>query len=158
MARRRHRSQSNTWSVERELERALLERPRRLPSAPLRRELSDADVRSTDDARFYHPLGDARPLGSRVRSDRHLLVYGSAAVSGQKRGTRRIASPWAPSKEIRVFAEPGSAPAAIGVRRPRNVSICMRRKARREVMHAKGLNGGGNRKPRWNFRSFIRCK
>lgn len=35
--------------------------------------------------------------------------------------------------------------------------ICKERKARREVMFAKGVSGGSHRPPTYNFKSLVRC-
>lgn len=47
---------------------------------------------------------------------------------------------------------------ALGFKIPNQVMICVRRKTRKEVMHAKRHAGkGGHRKPRRNFWSRISC-
>lgn len=49
--------------------------------------------------------------------------------------------------------------ARIGFDRPQSMSICERRKRRREVMFARRKNGrGGQRKPRWSEYSYLSCK
>lgn len=45
----------------------------------------------------------------------------------------------------------------VGFRDPTSVMICIRRKIRREVMHALGAAGGRVRRPRRNFYSNVRC-
>lgn len=40
---------------------------------------------------------------------------------------------------------------------PSSVLVCVRRKQRRQVLFAKGKNGRGNRRPRWNATSHIWC-
>ena len=45
----------------------------------------------------------------------------------------------------------------LGFSVPQQVLVCVRRKQRRQVIFAKGKNGRGNRKPRWNATSHIWC-
>ena len=40
---------------------------------------------------------------------------------------------------------------------PSSVLVCVRRKQRRQVIFAKGKNGRGNKRPRWNATSHIWC-
>lgn len=41
---------------------------------------------------------------------------------------------------------------------PKRVPICVKRSSRKEVLFAKGKVGRGYKKPRWNERSYMRCK
>lgn len=41
---------------------------------------------------------------------------------------------------------------------PKNAVLCARRKIRKEVLHAKGRSGAGNRKPRYGQNSQVKCK
>lgn len=56
-----------------------------------------------------------------------------------------------------VFAK-SSTRAIWAFKEPRNVPVCVRRTTRRQVLFAKGKSGRGYRKPRWNQRSYMRCK
>lgn len=52
-------------------------------------------------------------------------------------------------------------PASVGFNNPRLVAICVRRKRRREVLHALGRTGRrkwkSRRVPRWSEWSYVRC-
>lgn len=48
-------------------------------------------------------------------------------------------------------------PTAIGFINPTRVAVCVRRKQRREIMHALGVAGGAVKAPRFNDASKIRC-
>lgn len=48
-------------------------------------------------------------------------------------------------------------PSAIGFLNPTSVAVCIRRKQRREIMHAKGYAGGSVKLPTFNEASFVRC-
>lgn len=105
-------------------------------------------VRSTlsevEDRRFYHPAGQFKP----VRSSRRFTVP-TIPVGDRPRARSRA----------RGFL---FAPAAIEVMKfkaPRSVAICVRRKSRKEVMHAMGFAGGKTSKNRRrNSNSNIWCK
>lgn len=59
------------------------------------------------------------------------------------------------SRRIAFYEAP---PAAIAYERPEEISVCSRRKTRREVMHARRHTGSsGQRKPRWTAESHISC-
>lgn len=79
-------------------------------------------VRNLEDRRFYHPLRRLRPVG---------------AVSPDAR--RLVASP--PSAGV-SFHSPS---ATVGFNRPKDVSICVRRKVRREALFGLGRTGRGVR-------------
>lgn len=48
-------------------------------------------------------------------------------------------------------------PAAIGFQNPSVTLVCVRRKRRKEVLHALGVAGGRVRPPEWNESSYIHC-
>lgn len=63
----------------------------------------------------------------------------------------------APRKAQRVHGRT-TVPHAVGFARPREVVICVRRKERREVIHALRKNGRGGKRARWSEWSHINCK
>lgn len=89
-----------------------------------------------EDRRLYHPERDFRPARSFFTGPR--LVVRNANI-WQKRNRFAV-------------------PSAVGFSVPRDVAICIRRKARREVIHAKRLTarGAGGSKRR-NWFSDIHC-
>ena len=98
-------------------------------------ELSDGLL----DGRYYNPSSVNSVLGKPI--SRRVLVtpQGHRSTSGQSvvpRGRRY---------EFLGFDVPSS------------VLVCVRRKQRRQVLFAKGKNGRGNRRPRWNATSHIWC-
>lgn len=89
-----------------------------------------------EDRRAHHPLRMHRPAASRLHSDRRI-------VEVVRRPTKRNRS--------HHYARPHYAV-------PEQVSICVRRKQRREIMHAlKHAGKGGMRKPRRTLLSRIKC-
>lgn len=86
-----------------------------------------------EDRRQYHPDDDWRsPRDVRGNSD-HVLV-----VTGHDR--KRVVSPF------------------VGFEVPQQVMVCVRRKQRREVLHALNKTGrGGQRRPRRGPYSDVRC-
>nr|QJB20432.1 MAG: hypothetical protein [Microvirus sp.] len=101
--------------------------PLGVPKKQLRPVLSSLSV--VEDRRTFHPLRWLRPAGviKSVRS--RSLIIPRAAQAARNR-----------------FAVPA------------DVAICVRRKQRREVLHALNKAGrGGQRKPRFNRFSSVRC-
>lgn len=85
-----------------------------------------------EDRRSFHPARTNRPVVSRVGRSRI--------------GVARSLLP--------------DVPAAVRFVNPRNVIVCVRRKMRKEVLHAlkkTGGRGGKNRRPRRNSLSNIHC-
>lgn len=130
---------------------------------PLRPSLLSRSVLDpVHDLRIYHPyrelLGplELRGVVQPVRSiddldarGARVFFSGSTRQSPSYRTDRfgNVRSPgYSPQKSIAVFQE------------PRRVPVCVRRKERREVLFAKGKSGRGYRKPRWNERSYMRCR
>lgn len=109
-----------------------------------------ADVRlptpaiSFRDLRTFHPEPDRKPTYVNRRDSARLVVP-------SKRET---------PKGRMVRYDP---PASVAFARPRDVAVCVRRKRRREVLHAlrhAGAGGGRKRKrrrARWNEHSYVRC-
>lgn len=83
-----------------------------------------------EDRRTFNPAGRFRPAAS---SRRHLVKTKPIKLTGFA------------SSPIHGFVA------------PRGVAICVRRKIRREVIFARGKQGRGNKKPRYNLFSKVRC-
>lgn len=90
----------------------------------------------SEDRRQWHPLKPWAPAAATVK----------AAARTVLRDTPRQAFFGGQTKAIRAFAVPPS------------VAICVRRKRRKEVIHALGVAGGKVRKPRRNAYSKISCR
>lgn len=111
-----------------------------------RNNVSDVDLGGLygelEDRRFWHPDGQEAPAASLVQP-RHRLVYrGFSSSSGR--------SPSASSFFWPSFS--------VGFKQPSRVLICIRRRARREVMHALGFAGKvGQRPPHRGPYSSVRC-
>lgn len=98
-------------------------------------ELSDGLL----DSRYYNPSAVDTVLGKPISRRVLVTLQGHRSTSGQSvvpRGRRY---------EFLGFDVPSS------------VLVCVRRKQRRQVLFAKGKNGRGNRRPRWNATSHIWC-
>ena len=89
-------------------------------------------VAALEDRRRFHPLGPYRPAQASVRSARRLVV-------SQPTHTRT------------------KLPSGIRFADPHKVSLCVKRKTRREVIMAKGRGGGAHRRPRRNQWSEVKC-
>lgn len=100
----------------------------------------------TFDNRLFHPDPITRPI-SEPRSSSRLVIPSSGAVSPQRSvqdrlGNRRI----------------GTLPHQVAFAQPKQVSVCVRRKTRREVLFAKQRTrkGSGARRTR-NEWSDVKC-
>lgn len=51
----------------------------------------------------------------------------------------------------------GSLPWSVGFLNPSDTLVCVRRKQRKEVLHAYGVAGGRVRPPKWRESSYIQC-
>lgn len=98
-----------------------------------------------EDRRTFHPEGPYRAPQARYRSDTQLVIKGGSNV--QKRSMGQV-------RQVRY-----STPSAyVGFRRPAHVAICIRRKARREVLFALGVGGSGAVRPgKRTYTSGFRC-
>lgn len=93
--------------------------------------LDTTPLQDIEDNRRWHPLGDQRPAEAYRRSDR--MFTDAAPLFSDRRPQRAFAHP------------PG-------------VAVCIRRKTRREVLHAlKRTGGGGSKKRRYRRDSFVKC-
>jgi len=100
------------------------------PIPMLRRQ----EVLDLGDRRFFHPERELAPAASRTRNDRRLVARSVVDYPGAS---------WRRPERFNVAGQ---------------VAICVRRKTRREVLFAKKRGGGGNRKPRWNEWSDVKCR
>lgn len=105
-----------------------------------------------EDRRTWHPEGSWRPARS-FNQSRHRLVVGTVGPQRNVNGSasRRLSTRFS-------FQSP---PAAVAFGRPDSVLVCVRRKMRREVMHAlqkTGRGRGRQKRPRRNWTSGISCR
>lgn len=89
-------------------------------------------ARSLEDRRQFHP--GTRPARSLKRSDAQLVIRDP--IGGVR--LNKLAF-------------------KVGFKVPSRVALCVRRKERREVLHARGAAGGKVRPPRRNEFSDVRC-
>lgn len=108
----------------------------RVRTMPLSAVSLSSPLLSMEDRRTFHPLRDLRPVASFVKS--------AARVVAKQRVN---------------FPQPSQTKALLAFADPRRVLVCVRRRIRREVLHAKRIAGsGGMRKPRRNALSSISCR
>lgn len=114
------------------------------------------------DRRLWHPLGANRPAVSLTESYPQLTL---------KPPRRKMVVQWPPQNPIRrihgddININTGEVvrwgaydPFKISWANPYKMLICLKRKARREVMHASGMAGqSGFKKPKWTQYSYVRC-
>lgn len=94
-------------------------------------------LQAYEDRRFFHPDRAMRPVVSFVRSASRVVA-----------------------KQRVKFVQPSQTKAILAFDEPRRVIVCLRRRIRREVLHASGFAGSGRpmRKPRRNALSSISCR
>lgn len=110
-----------------------------LPSLTINTPEVRSALSEVEDLRYWHPERVPSPRGSR----------------GLAR-TEEVYSPKRPSGPTR----PLSKIHALSFRSPKFVAVCVRRNARKEVLHALGKTGKGGgfkKKPRRNYWSNVRC-
>lgn len=95
------------------------------------------DILASEDRRTYHPA-QQRPAGALIRRATRLVVSPTHSLGG---------------------AVKNKLPAAVQFAQPRAVAICVRRRARREVLHALRLTkrGSGSGTRRRNTYSKVKC-
>jgi len=114
----------------------------------LNEDFSENQIRDLQDDRRYHP--QKRTQGLRRSSTQ--LVSG-----GINRNTNNANRTKTYSSSSQIFQN--SAPAKLAFKTPSEVSTCVRRKQRTEVLHALRQTGrGGQKKPVWKDQSHIQCK
>lgn len=122
---------------------------RRLPVSALYSPVpyTNSYLRTIEDRRSYHPEGTYRPARL-FNESRHRLRAISASRS------RSVAR-----SRYRAPQGFGQLVHSVGFVRPQKVLICVRRKIRREVLHAKGVAGRrGLRRPKYNWYSQVSCR
>lgn len=95
-----------------------------------------------EDRRTFHPDGPFRTPFSSPRSAARLVVK-RAHKSGAGRN---------------LWSLDQSPPVRVGFNRPDRVAICVRRKARREVLFASGVGGSRTKRGKRTFSSGFSCK
>lgn len=108
-------------------------------------------LQTIEDRREWNPEGDFRPARS-FNQSRHRLTINPVARSTPPNRDR-----FARLRTLEGLRD--GTLARVGFERPDRVMICVRRKIRREVMHALGHAGkGGQKPPKFNFYSKISCR
>lgn len=130
--------------------RRLLIAPRpRPPLLVVRRSFQSPVLRQLEDRRTFHPAGRQRPAAG-FFLPRHQL-----RVATPKRSVSVVTGPYqGVSPSAALFSSP---PIGVGFVAPRQVAICIRRKTRREVIHARGIAGSKVRRPRRTEYSGVIC-
>lgn len=143
---RKSRSKSRSNRTQRDISKSIATRPRvlhvrRSPVVAINLPGPTSSNRSAfpvPDARFWHPEArrQNRPIPAVTRPALKLVARPRMVRKGAQRGAF-----------IRVgFAD------------PKRVLTCVRRHARRQVLHAlKRLGGGAGKPRRFNSNSFVRC-
>jgi len=110
------------------------------PTFTYRPLLPSLQLNLLEDRRRYYP-DDFRPPAA---------VYRSA--------TQPVARPsYSKRPGVKYSFRPTQTKAVVAFRAPEAVAVCVRRKMRKEVLHAKGKAGGKVRKPKFNSLSKYRC-
>lgn len=157
MARNRGRDPRRITSGVSRIGHALLDEPLPLleaPSLPINAQVSNA-VRSNlievEDRRTFQPERLISPARSPRRWNVRLVDGPKKNRKFFQKGADQAGSPQKLLLRNRVFMG-GRYFAA-----PKYVAVCVRRKARREVLFAIGKGGGGKRRGRRNQFSNVRC-
>lgn len=126
---------------------AHISRQRPASVTPHKRSPWVSNLQDYEDRRLYHPESAVRPAASFNR-DRHRLVTIEKRYKKVPDATARL----------RMLSQ---TQAPLAFEKPEKVLICVRRKIRKEVLHAlkkTGGRGGVTRKPIWNRFSEISCR
>lgn len=109
------------------------------------------DLKAIEDRRTWHPERENRPARSYYEHF-HRLVYQARKIRSHVRTAMD------PSRLLRRAAW-NQVPHQVAFRNPQSVLVCVRRKMRREVLHAlrKTGSGSGRKKPKRNWTSGISC-
>lgn len=105
-------------------------------------------LRQLEDRRTFHPQGPARPAAG-FFLPRHRLV----ARQPRRQVMLGNSPAWSPD-QAGFFSSP---PVLVGFQAPRQVAVCIRRRVRKQVIHAKGYAGGKVRRPRRTEYSGVTC-
>lgn len=128
--------------------RRVLIAPPRPALLVVRRSSRPSVLRQLEDRRTFHPQGAARPAAG-FFVPRHRLV-----VRAPARRSVTVTGPGLGASPSQDFFSP---PIGVGFQAPRQVAVCIRRKVRKQVMHAKGFAGGKVRRPRRTEYSGVIC-
>lgn len=94
---------------------------------------------------------------SSIHDSRRFAFEGSTRT-GVRPNDRLVVGTRAKQPESRRIAFYEAPPATVAYERPEEVSVCTRRKTRREVIHARRHAGkGGQQKGHWTPSSYISC-
>jgi len=116
-----------------------------------------------EDRRRFHPLGKNRPL---ISKSEFVTSYTESPPYIDPRGVpqKLVPSRTDPSGWTYIEDRPGVLekarldPWRYGVSHPWQVLICLKRKMRKEVMHAMGVAGSSDlRKPKFGPTSYVKC-
>lgn len=121
------------------------------PPPPLR--VASSPPKRTNWYRVSEPVQDARIWQPTPKAKRPIKTL-------QGRPARVVAAPLPKARVVpsgAVYAPFNSLPQTLAFEKPRSVTLCVKRKVRREVIMATG-NGGPQRKGRRTPESNIRCK
>lgn len=111
------------------------------------------DFRPIEDRREWHPEGPQRPARSLYRA-LHRLTLVQPEQPSPRRPQRR-------STGLRNFPGGDYTRATVAFEDAPHVMVCVRRQMRREVLHAFGKTGRGQKKqrrPRRNWLSAVSCR
>lgn len=97
-------------------------------------------LQQLEDRRTFHPERAARPARGFFMPRHRLVAVAPTVTFGS------VPDTFSPV-----------VPVGVGFAAPRQVAVCVRRRVRREVMHAKGFAGGRVRRPTRSFYSEVRC-
>lgn len=106
-----------------------------------------------EDLRYYHPQKLDRPAGATVRSATRLVDVLDHRQQ-KKKSRARLARVLAGAERVRPMVMVTSRP---GFAVPERVALCVRRKRRKEVLHALRKVGRGHKRAKWNEWSKVRC-
>lgn len=114
-------------------------------------------LRQFEDRRTWHPERAARPARSFFTSGHRIVDVNDNTF--RRHETRRLLPQT--YGVLSTIHDDNSGNWAVGFSRPKDVILCVKRKIRREVLHAKGATGvgsGGKKSDRWTEYSSVRCR
>lgn len=108
-----------------------------------------------EDRRLYHPEGKYRPAVSLVESYPTLT---ETSPNPLRHKPRRIGGDLVNPTSGEILSFGAFDPFKISWSNPWKMAICLKRKMRREVMHALGMAGKtGFKKPKFTQYSYVKC-
>lgn len=128
---------------------AAARRSERLPEGPgprdLLADLGRPILSEIEDRRFFNP-----DIYSPLRISNVVARVTSLPNVNRKKTSRFITVVPYPARPNKIYS--------LGFKDPSGVILCVRRKIRKEIIHARGIAGSKVRKPRFNEFSRVRCK